>query len=70
MAVIEVPWADEWPHEEVREYIDENGRCRYSEITEDLDYGNGKIAPELFTLVRTGEIALLPVGDEVIIRPE
>lgn len=54
----------------VRDYV-HDGQVRLSDLRRDLDDEHlGSIGPALFELVEDGEVALLPVGDEVVIRSE
>lgn len=55
----------------VRDYLQDGGQVRLSDLRHDLDDGHhGSIGPALVELVEDGEVALLPVGDEVVIRSE
>lgn len=55
----------------VRSYLDEHGQVRVSDIRHDLEDDHlGSIGAALFELVEDGEIALVPVGDEVVVRSE
>ena len=71
MTEVPIPFCEDATLPVVREYLREHGRVRLSELREDLDDDHtGRIATSLFELVVDGEVALLPIGDEVIIRPE
>jgi hypothetical protein len=72
MPEIPIPFNEDATLPVLRDYLDEHGRVRLSEVRDDLDSDDhlGSIPYALFELVEDGEVALLPVGDEVIIRPE
>lgn len=71
MTVVEIPWADDATLPVIRDYLEEHGQVRLSELREDLDDDHtGRIGPSLFELVVDGEVALFPVGEEVIIKPQ
>lgn len=52
----------------VREAIDENGQMRLSELRDEVGFDD--VAKSLIQLAEDGEIAILPIGDVVIIQPE
>jgi len=52
----------------VREAIEENGQMRLSELREEVGFEN--LAESLIHLAEEGEVAVLPIGDVVVVRPE
>lgn len=72
MTEIPIPFYEDATIPVVRSYLDEHGQVRLSEMREDLDDDKhlGSIPHALFELVEDGEVALFPVGEEVIIKPQ
>ena len=73
MVRIEIPW--ELPETEqdgsarpVQKVIEESGQLRLSELRERCDQDD--LAHDLLELVESGDIALLPIGDVVVVRSE
>ena len=52
----------------IRGAIDEHEQMRLSELREEVGFDN--VAEPLLQLVEDGDVALLPIGEVVIVRPE
>lgn len=56
--------------DEIRDTLSRNGQMRLSELREELERDDPYLAADLLELVEDGEVALLPIGEVVVIRPE
>jgi hypothetical protein len=52
----------------VREALEEHGQMRLSELREEVGFDD--VAKSLIQLAENGEVAILPIGEVVVILPE